>query len=442
VVVVVLLLVAGLTGGLLVATRRVAPAAEPARCPAVPPTRPAPPPTSAPAPPGGLTGPPAVRAVEAAVEQLRSLRFRHPVPVTVESPDRLARRLRRINAAENDEADLARQGRALAQLGELPQGTDLPKLLASLEAESVLGFYVPGKPPKGRLYVRSNRGLDPYARIVLAHELTHAVTDQHFDLTRGDRLGAAGLDDQQAAYAALAEGDATYVMGRYATERLSGAERAEAARVAAGEQTPLRDAAPAAVRQALLFPYQEGLQFVRFLYQTGGAAAVDRAYQHPPDSTEQILHPAKFLGRRDLPQPVAVPDLAGRLGAGWRSAADTGFGEFDARLLLADRLPVAVAEDAAAGWDGGRLRSFERDGRMALVLRTVWDSPAEARQWCTALGRWATARFGASTGGGGQLRWSAPSQQGALVCGGSRAAWLQAPDRSALDRLAGGLGGP
>jgi hypothetical protein len=389
--------------------------------------------------------PAAVRAVQAGVAELRGLRFLRRVPVTVESPARLSRRLLRTLAGETNEQDLARQGHAMELLGQLPQGTDLPRLLRGIQAESVLGFYVPGRPPKGRLYVRSTRGLDPYTRVVLAHELTHAVTDQHYDLTRSDRLAAAtGRDDEQAAYAGLVEGDATLSMQRYLSERLSPAEQAEAGRVAAGQRTPRRDAAPAAIRQSMLFPYQEGLLFVRILFQQGGWAAVNRAYRDPPTSTEQLLHPEKYLGRRDRPQAVAVPDLSGRLGGGWRPATELGFGEFDTRLLLQGELAVTAAEAAGQGWDGGRLRTFEREGRTALVLRTAWDSAAEAEQYCAAMARWANARFGRAPtrAAGGVGRWSGLGQRAALVCGGARAAWLSAPDRAGLERLLDALGGP
>jgi hypothetical protein len=377
--------------------------------------------------------PAAVRAVQADVAELRGLRFRRQVPVTIESPARLARRLLRTLADEVDEAEQAREGRALAVLGELPPGTDLPRLLRRIQAESVLGYYLPGRPPKGRLFVRSSRGLDPYARIILAHELTHAVTDQHFDLTRSDRLAAAtGRDDEETAYAALAEGDANLVLQRYLRERLTPAEQAAAGLASAGDRAPTRDAAPAVIREKMTFPYDEGLRFVFRLYQAGGWAAVNRAYRDPPASTEQVLHPDRYLGRRDRPQQVTVPDVSGRLGAGWGRGTVIGFGELDARLLLSSRLPQTTSEVAAAGWDGGRLRTFERAGRTALVLRTVWDSTAEASEFCTALTRWATARFGATPT---PRRWSSQSQHTTLRCQGPHVTLLSAPDTTTSQRL-------
>ena len=103
---------------------------------------------------------------------------------------------------------------------------------------------------------------------------------------------------------------------------------------------------------------------------------------------------------------------------------------------------MTTAEAAAAGWDGGRLRTFQRGRSTALALRSVWDSGAEAAQFCGAMRSWASARFGTASRSGTTLRWSGSSQRTALSCRGSRVAWLSAPDRPTLDRLVGGLGGP
>jgi hypothetical protein len=393
------------------------------------------------APPGAKDTPAGVRAVEAEVARLRGLKFLRPVPVTLESPAKVAAELLRTSGEDaSGKAALTHQARALVQLGELHEGVDLYAQLRSVQAESVLGFYVPGKPPrKGRLYVRSDRGLDPYARIVLSHELTHAVTDQHFDLTHADKLSAGDADDRATAYSALVEGDATVLMQVYQAQALPPQEQEAANRAGASERTPKLDAAAPIVRESLLFPYAAGSAFVRTLFQRGGWDAVNRAYRDPPTSTEQLLHVDKYLGKRDVPQDVKVPDLRGTLGSGWREGTRNEWGEFDTRLLLEGTFPVTTAERAAAGWDGGELRSFEKGKGTAVVLRTVWDSSAEAREYCTAMGRWATVRLGQPVSPG---RWSGATQQGALLCGGSRAAWLSAPDRASLDAMVRGLGNP
>jgi hypothetical protein len=103
---------------------------------------------------------------------------------------------------------------------------------------------------------------------------------------------------------------------------------------------------------------------------------------------------------------------------------------------------VTAAQAAAAGWDGGRLRTFQRGARTAMALRTVWDSTAEAAQFCDGLRGWAAGRFGPATRAGSTLRWSGSAQRTALLCAGPRVAWLSAPDRPTLDRLVAGLGAP
>jgi hypothetical protein len=390
--------------------------------------------------PAEVQTPAAVRAIEAQVERLRGLKFERPVPVVLESPAKVAAQLLREVDREANKTEIDRQARALEVLGELPRGTDLFGLLRSVQAESVLGFYVPGKPPgKGRLYVRSDSGLDPYARVVMSHELTHAVTDQHFDLTRADRLATGDADDRATAYSGLVEGDATVMMQLYQDQALSPKEQADAVSAGGRQTTPKLDAAPAVIRESLLFPYTAGVAFVRALYQSGGWDAVNRAYRDPPASTEQLLHPERYLRNRDDPQRVRIPDLRGALGQGWSQGTLMEWGEFDTRLMLEGTFPVTTAERVAAGWDGGQLRSFQLGGRTALALRTVWDSPGEAREYCTAMARWAAVHLGQQVAAN---RWSGALQHGALVCAGSRAAWLSAPDRAGLDGMVRGLGGP
>jgi hypothetical protein len=282
---------------------------------------------------------------------------------------------------------------------------------------------------------------------VLSHELTHAVTDKHFDLTRTEKLEAPGLDDQLTAYIALVEGDATLSMQQYLATQMSQQERLAVASEGLAQDTPRLNGAPPVVRESLSFPYESGLAFVQALYQHGGWAAVDRAYTDPPISTEQILHPQRYITARDAPTAVAVPDLSPRLGAGWRAAATAGWGEFDTQLLLEGELPVSAARGAATGWDGGRLRTFERGRDTALVLRLAFDSAGEATEFCGSAARWASARLGTpsrgSAGGAGSAtRWSGFGQQAQLVCAGGRAAWLSAPDTVTLDRLSAGLGSP
>jgi len=439
----VMLLVAG--GGLIVVAQGLDQPPTSTTTPVV-----AAPPTTVPGPPGTTAAPSQpgamadrIRQIEDRVEEVRELEFKREVPSEIVPTSQLVAKLLAEVDKETNVADLRSQTRALVTLGQIPAGTDLVTLLRAVQAESVLGFYVPGTgPDKGRLFVRSEGGLTPFAEWVLSHELTHALTDQHFDLTRADRLEAQGRDDELLAYTALVEGDATLTMQQYLISQMDPASRAAVAREGLNQSTPRLDKAPAVIRESLSFPYDAGLEFVTALYRRGGWEAVNQAYRDPPTSSEQILHPDKYL-KRDRPAAVAVPDLAKRLGAGWKWGTDVGWGEFDTSLLLGDEVPVTAARGAAAGWDGGRLRTFERGNSTAMVLRTAWDSAGEATEYCRVTGRWARARFGSGRGAGsGVTRYAGDGQQAALVCKGTRAAWLTAPDQASLARLQAGLGGP
>jgi hypothetical protein len=376
-----------------------------------------------------------LHSIQQAISTVRGLAYKHQVPADLLSDSKLKERVRKEVAANTDEDRVRAEGRALELLGQLPAGTDLVGLLGSAQEENVIGYYAPGK---GRLYARSEGGLTPYAEFALSHELTHALTDQHFDLTKADRLRGIGRGDELLGFIALAEGDATFTMQRYFLRQMSRSDQLSVGSEGRTQRTPVLDGAPPVVRQSLGFPYQAGMIFVQALHRRGGWAAVNRAYADPPTSSEQILHPERYLAPRDEPQRVSVPDLHRALGKGWRAGINSDWGEADARFLLAEQVPVTAAKDAAAGWDGGQVRTFEHGGRTALVLRTVWDSEREATEFCETMARWASGRLGLPVS---TARWAGSGQQAALVCAGTRATWLTAPDTATLERLRRGLDG-
>jgi hypothetical protein len=165
------------------------------------------------------------------------------------------------------------------------------------------------------------------------------------------------------------------------------------------------DEAPAAVEIVLLFPYTSGAAFVDRLLGEGGWDAVDAAYADMPASTEQILHPLKYL-ERDEPSLVALPDLTTALGAGWRVVDEDTLGELQTAVLLADFDPgegfngitgdIALPEfarNAAAGWDGDRFALWEDGERETLVWRSVWDTPQDARAFSRALAQFGDGRW-------------------------------------------------
>jgi hypothetical protein len=225
--------------------------------------------------------------------------------------------------------------------------------------------------------------------ITLAHELDHALEDQRF---RVDSRVLARGGDRGLAYLALIEGSATALMERYAERRFSPEELIAGAAVSAFAGTG--DLPPFLTAQ-LLFSYTGGERFVARLLELGGGrwTVVDAALRfRPPASTEQILHPDKYRAH-EKPAAVSVPDLSGSLGQGWRQINQNTLGEMAIRLMLEEYVDANRASRAAAGWGGDRWSLLEKDGRQALVLATVWDSPNDAREFFDAEGLALKNRF-------------------------------------------------
>jgi len=329
----------------------------------------------------------AVEAVEAQVPALRGLQPTRPVPSRVIGEVQLTAELAQRFRDENPHARIAAQGALLARLGLLPAGTDLEALEEELLGSQVIGFY--DDEAKTLSIVQRGGTFGPLERTTVAHEFTHALQDQHFDLAK------LGTDDptngdRASARLALAEGDATLLMGLWSLQHLSAAEQAELARQSSDPaQLALLARMPPFLVQQLLFPYQQGAAFVGRLYASGGWSAVDAVYAHPPDSSAQILHPELYARRLEpLAVDVGAATLTAALdaaaGTGWRATYEDTLGEF----TLGQWLTRGVGADgsaAASGWLGDRAVYLEGPaGHWYLVFKTVYDSSTSAARFAAA----------------------------------------------------------
>lgn len=334
-----------------------------------------PPPGSEPVPPEGST-PPAVAEVMDAVEELRGLTFTEAVVAEPSTPAELREGLLRSFDYSYPRELLERRSRAWRTIGVIGPDVDVREQLERFVSGQVIGYY---DTLTGELRFIGTEHPSPYARVILAHELTHALDDQHFGLERIDQLMTSCRDEAAAAAIALAEGDATLLMSRYALRYLSPQEQLHLATEGG--------AAPAAVdpfiERQQLWPYTEGQAFVSALSSGGGLPAIDAAFRDLPVSTEQIIHPDRYPD--DVPTPVDVPDLSRALGAGFEDLDVQEVGEAWLAIALGLRLPSSTAEEAAAGWDGGLYRAWTDGERVAVVLATVWDTPQDAQSFAEAI---------------------------------------------------------
>jgi hypothetical protein len=328
--------------------------------------------------------------VQADVEQIkqdtaafRNLRPKRPVRTVFLTSEQLRGQFQ-ADAAQASPATRQRDNVQfwLMRLSDTPT-YDVLDVQTQALGEDVLGFY---RFSDKTMYIRTDTDvLSPRARITLAHEYTHALQDQYYNLSRLSQVcNPRGVCDSDRALAirALVEGDATITGFTYGQRRLTGDELRSVFGSGDGSGSGGGSALPTFFQQLVAFPYVQGSEFVIELVRArDGYSAVDRALRDTPVSTEQILHPEKYLSRpRDLPKPVTLPDVARELGAGWRMTDNTNLGELGIRAWFA-QLGAPDAAAVGAGWGGDRFQFFQKDEAAVLVIATRWDTETDATEY-------------------------------------------------------------
>ena len=329
----------------------------------------------------------------ARVSAMRGLQPLRPVPASAQSRAAMRRRLEEIVRTDAIDDRLRQEERLLVHLGLLPPSANLTQLFHRLLEDQLAGFYDIDR----RELVLADWLQPELQADVASHELVHALQDQHFSLRVRKRLGFSSRD-AEAAWSALIEGDASAVTAQLALApsgrqftAIADSEAIAMLPTARGLQSPGFRAAPAVVRATLGFPYVNGLRFVSELHRRGGWKAVDAAFVRPPASSEQILHPERYLAFPDAPIAIQLPDIAAILGKQYRGVSAGSLGEFDLYLYLKQYVEDDIARVAAEGWGGSAYalyavepeagtveKSAKRSEPNVLVMVTEWDSEDDA----------------------------------------------------------------
>ena len=287
---------------------------------------------------------------------------------------------------ESPPAYVAANERLYKALGLIPAASSLRDLTLDMLSGGIVGFY---RNDQGKLYVVSKTGAPGVSeRITFAHEYDHALQDQNFRVFK-DQEGVLDQSDRILARQAIYEGDASLLMALWAAANFSPQEMLQLVAVSAdpAAQAVLQQT-PAFLRELLLYPYTTGLSYVQAAQLRGGWAGVDDLFRRMPESTEQILHPEKYLAK-EAPIQVALPDdLGSRLGAGWSVPLEDTFGELQIGVWLREAgvAPVTAAR-AASGWGGDRLAVVEGpSGAWGVVIETTWDTSSDASEFVNAVG--------------------------------------------------------
>jgi hypothetical protein len=320
--------------------------------------------------------PPTIAEVEKQVEAVRGLDFERRVNVEPVSTEEIDRRLREYLDVYYPKRFYARRSDAWGTIGAIPRNVGILGAIDAYQQGQVLGFY---DSQNGELVYTGDADLDRLEHFVLAHELTHAIDDQHFDLDRLDDLVVRCDDEPFQAALGIVEGSANH----FATQVLL---RFPVAATGSGSGDGPAAEVPPLMLEIFAYPYTAGQRFADALADAGGPAAVDRALRAFPTTTEQILHPSKYPD--DVAEPVDVPDFAPTFGPRWRDHDVMVVGELWLKALLNLRLDESAAASAAAGWDGAVYRAWSDGDDVAVILSTVWDTAADAAEFSEGLSEW------------------------------------------------------
>ena len=402
------------------------------------------PPTSAELPPEIAMQ---MNAIQQQVIDLRGLEPTGEVPRALLSPDELRQRVIDDFMADYTAEDSFEDGVILSAFGLLEADFDIGAFYTELLSEQIAGFY---DNDAQEMYVVQGEGFFGPERLTYSHEYTHVLQDQTYDIENGLDYNDDSCEadtERCAAIQALIEGDASLVELSWFYQFSTQDDQEQIMAFYESYQSPTFDSAPPFMRQDFVFAYNQGLVFVQSLYDEGGWEAVDAAYRNVPVSTEQILHPELYPS--DTPIPVELPDLAPVLGEGWRELDRNVMGEWYTYLILgygidpAAQIEEAIAAEAAAGWGGDTYLVYYNDAtaQTVVVMRTTWDTRADAGQFTEAFHDYAEARFGVDTQGpDSAMTWTFSGGYATLLQDGAETTWVLAPDAATAQLALGALG--
>lgn len=324
------------------------------------------------------------------VSRLRSLSIKQSVRSSFKTKDEIEQSVIHDLDENTPAEEFEASQKTLIKLGLVSRDFRLRDYVVQLLREQVAGYY---EPKTKEFYLAAWLPISDQKRVI-AHELVHALQDQHFNLRRFENWPKGDSDAELAAHA-LVEGEATLVMIEYDFDEQG--LKLDMNKISTftdnmieqdsdnDKSYPVLSNAPRVLRENLQFPYIYGAGFVGAVLKNKSWQTLDSSYEVLPASTEQIMHPDRFLVR-DNPVKIEMPDLSSALGAGWKKADSDVNGEFGYLVALSEFIPKRTAREAAAGWGGDRYVLYENKtiGSVVLAQHTAWDTEKDAAEFLDA----------------------------------------------------------
>ncbi|HWL87475.1 MAG TPA: hypothetical protein VNO21_16840 [Polyangiaceae bacterium] len=306
------------------------------------------------------------------VSEVRGLQSKKDVPGRTLARDQLLARVKEHVAREIPPTAIRDEGMVLQLLGLVPMTFDYEAQTFALLEAQLAGYY---EPADRTMYMAADLD-DDNAKATLAHELVHALQDQNWDLKTRCKY-RPGHGDESSASSALAEGDATSAMldvliAESGHTALDMPEEIFSSTIAQSMDKGPGSSAPHVMRMSLVAPYLDGTLFVNGLRRKGGWEAVNRAWEHPPTTSEQILHVAKYEAHEPALEVSAPTHKA--LGADWSERDIDVNGELGTRLVFAEWMEADKAATVAAHWGGDRAVLLQKGkSEFAYAWRLRYD---------------------------------------------------------------------
>ena len=301
------------------------------------------------------------------MSQITGLKLVTPLKQSLRSREEIRAYVIKQMKEEKNAAERYADQRSAEAFGLLPKGFDLDSFMVNVLTEQVEGLY----DPKTREFYIADWSPLADQRMVMAHELTHALEDQHFQIEAWLRA-ARPNEDAELARDAVLEGSAMAAMVDYL---MLGTGRSlkdlpdfdPSMLIGDLGSTPTLEKAPPFLKDALIFPYIGGLNFSAAVMRNVGWSALSGVFEEPPVSTQQILHPALYRSAK-TPANVALPQLEKVLGNNWSKLDENIMGEFGWKEVLKQFLDSERAKNLAAAWEGDRYAVFEHKQTKKLIL--------------------------------------------------------------------------
>jgi len=380
------------------------------------------------------------------VSEITGLKQLSPLKKTLRSRTEI--RAYVIHEMDDEKNPVERYGetRSAEAFGLIPKGFDLDHFMVDLLTEQIAGLY----DPKAReFYVADWIPLDDQ-RMVMAHELTHALQDQHFQIETWAKA-ARPNDDAELAREAVLEGSAMAAMIDYllkdsgrTVEDLPPFDPSVFAGDLSG--TPMLKEAPPFIKDSLVFPYLAGLSFSAAILRSSKWAGISAVFANPPLSTQQIMHPSLYRSGR-APVSVALPPLDILLGKDWSKIDENVMGEFGWKEILKQFLDEQRAAPVAAAWEGDHYALYEQKQTKKLVLATRLRLDSEdhtaalCREYSTALEKKYPSRTSEAPLEN-FLSFNSPDGGVFLRCEGRECVSLEGADKKVFDGLVQAIGWP